>query len=429
MAVGAAVRRLRADLVPARGNERRYAAAVFVDSIGDGLFLTGTAVFAMRVVGLSGPEVGIAMSVAGVAGLVGASTLGALADRFGAKRMMMLMCLLEATGYLFYPFVGSFTTFTVLTALISVVAFGKGPAASALVSGITTGERRVRLRAQVRSLHNIAFTLGAGLAGLAFAIGTTPAYYALPLGDAVLVFCEVLLLLRLPEVMARREASGTRAFTALRNVPFLVTTALTSVLALHGSLIMVVMPLWIVERTTAPDVMISVLLVINTVLVVLFQVRASAGADTLPGSVRKAWTAAYVLVPGTLVVGLSSGMPQLVAMVLVAAGVALLTIGETLQSASSWGMAYELAPAQAQGEFLSTLEMSNAAQSIVGPALGTWLVLGFGFLGWAALGVLFALAAVLIGPAARATARSLARIYPEPATQPEPRADQTREAA
>jgi MFS family permease len=423
------LRKLRADLVPPAGNERRYAFAVFLDSIGDGLFLTGTAVFAMRAIGLSGPEVGVALSAAGVAGFVGASTLGTLADRFGARRMMLLMCLLEAAGYLFYLLVDSFASFTVLTCLIAVVAFGKGPAASALVSGITTGERRVRLRAQVRSLHNLSFTLGAALAGLAFAVATMPAYYALPLGDAVMVFAEALVVRRLPEVRAAREPGTTRAITALRNVPFLTTTALSSVLSLHGSLIMVVIPLWIVERTTAPDAVISVLLVLNTLTVVLFQVRATAGSDTLPGSLRKIKAAAYVLMPGCVVVGFSAGMPVVLAVVLVAGGVVLLTFGEILQSASSWGMAYELAPRQAQGEYLSALEMSLAAQSIVGPALGTWLVLGFGLAGWAVLAVLFGLAAVLIGPAARATARSVARLYPEPAPAADTGEPEIREAA
>jgi hypothetical protein len=278
----------------------------------------------------------------------------------------------------------------------------------------------VRLRAQVRSLHNLSFALGAALAGLCLGIGTLPAYYALPLGDALMVLAEVVIIRGLPETRAEGPPSTRRSFTALRNVPFLFTTALNGVLSLYGTLIMVVVPLWIVGPMAAPAPLISVLLLLNTVLVVLFQVRLSAGAETLDGSIRKARAAAAVLAVGCVVTGLSTGMPIVVGIALVCAGAILLTVGEMVHSGSMWGMAYELAPRQAQAEYLAGLEMSNAGQSIVGPAFGTWLVLTFGLTGWTILGVLFVLAAVLIGPAAHWTAARLAVLYPESKEPEEP---------
>jgi hypothetical protein len=417
--VFAVLRRLREDLIPAAGHERRYALAIFLDSIGDGLFLTGTTVFALRAVGLSAQEVGIALSIAGVAGFLGASTLGTVADRLGARRTMTVLCLLEAFGYLLFVMVGSFATFTAVSCFVAAAAFGKGPATSALVSVITAGERRVRLRAQVRSLHNLSFALGAALAGLCLGIGTLPAYYALPLGDALMVLAEVVVIRGLPETRAE-VSSKRRSFTALRNVPFLFTTALNGVLALYGTLIMVVVPLWIVGPMGAPAPLISALLLLNTVLVVLFQVRLSAGAETLDGSIRKGRLAAVVLAIGCVFVGLSSGTPLVVGISVVCVGAVLLTVGEMVHSGSMWGMAYELAPRQAQAEYLAGLEMSNAGQSIVGPAFGTWLVLTFGLTGWTILGALFIVAAVLIGPAAHWTAARLAVLYPESEAPEEP---------
>lgn len=69
--------------------------------------------------------------------------------------------------------------------------------------------------------------------------------------------------------------SDRRVLDALRNWPFLLTTCLTVVLAVHLSLITIVVPLWIVERTTVPQAMIGVLLVLNTLVAVTFQVHAS----------------------------------------------------------------------------------------------------------------------------------------------------------
>lgn len=414
-----AVRRLRDDLVPAAGNERRYALAIFVDSIGDGLFITGSVVFALHVIGLSAQEVGIAMSAAGVAGFLGASTLGMVADRFGARRTMMVLCTIEAVCTLLYTVASSFAAFTVVACLVAACEFGKGPASSALASAVATGGRQVKLRAQTRSLHNLAFTLGAALAGVSLAIGTLPAYYALPIGDALMVLTEVVAVRRLPEIRAAAEAAGRKAFTALRNVPFLAVTTLNAVLSLYVTAVLVVIPLWIVGPLGAPSTLISVLLMLNTVLAVLFQVRASVGSETLPGSVRNARRAAVALFLGCVVTGLSAGLPTVAAVGVVAAGVVLLTAGELMHSGSEWGMAYELAPRQAQAEYLAGLEMSMAGQAMFGPAFVTWLVLSFGLAGWTVLGVLFVLAAVLIGPAARWTARTLARMYPAEQAEPE----------
>ena len=132
---------------------------------------------------------------------------------------------------------------------------------------------------------------------------------------------------------------------------------------------------------------------------------------------RNARWASVVLLVGCVIMGLSIGLPTAAAVAVVAGGVVLLTAGELLHSGSQWGMVYELAPPQAEAEYLAGLEMSMAAQAMIGPAFGTWLVLSFGLVGWTVLGVLFVLAAILIGPAARWTAATLARIYPVPADE------------
>jgi hypothetical protein len=128
------------------------------------------------------------------------------------------------------------------------------------------------LRAQTRSLHNFAFSLGAALAGLSLAIG-----------DAAMVFTEVLVIRGLPEIRAAGAAAGRRSFTA-RATCRSSSSTLNAVLGLYITLVPVVVPLWIVGPVAAPAPLISGLLMLNTVLAVRFQVRASAGAETLSGA-------------------------------------------------------------------------------------------------------------------------------------------------
>jgi MFS family permease len=411
---GDSLRRWFRDVMPARRDERRYVMVTLVNNIGNGMFLPGTAVFATRIVGLRPQQVGITFALAGVAGLVAAATTGGLADRFGARRTALAAYLLQAVVYLLYCVVRSFPAFTLLACLASASNFCMRGANSTQVYAIVTErEQRVRLQAQARSMLSVGFSIGAGLAGLALAVKTTSAYYALAIGDAATFVAAAALTLRLPETPVTVGRSKRKALPALRNPPFLLATVLNAVLGIHVSLMMLVVPLWIITRTSAPSAIVGILLIVNTIICVAFQVRASAGADTLAGSVRKARWAAAMIMPGCLVVGMSGGVPVVLAIALLTAGYLFLTFGEVLQVASQWGMSYSIAPAGAQGHYLAAFGMSSAAQNIIGAGLAGLVLLNHGLGGWVSLGLAVVLAAAVLGPVIGWTARTVQRQHAE----------------
>ena len=65
---------------------RRLSTQSVLSAFGDGVFLTGSAVFT-QVVGLSAARVGLGLTIAGVVTFLVAVPLGKLSDRFGAKRV------------------------------------------------------------------------------------------------------------------------------------------------------------------------------------------------------------------------------------------------------------------------------------------------------------------------------------------------------
>src|SRR4051794_20791047 len=88
--------RLRArlrPLLPTGRAARVLAFASLVDATGTGLFLTGSALFFTRAVGLSTAQVGLGLSIAGVAGFACTLPLGALADRVGRRRTLVVLYL------------------------------------------------------------------------------------------------------------------------------------------------------------------------------------------------------------------------------------------------------------------------------------------------------------------------------------------------
>ena len=407
MAFGTLTRQARG-LIPAERSERRYVLTCLVNFAGTGLFLSGTVIFAIRVMRLSPQQISLGYSAAGLAALLTSGSVGSLVDRFGTKRVILIASSLQGIVDLGYCVLRSFPAFILLTCLTEALMASISVGMTAYASSLATGPERIRLRAQTRSMGNAGFGVGALLAALVLAIGTTPVLYLLPAGDSASCFALVALAISLPKGQgAAGKTPEQRPLPARRNLPFLIGAGLNSVLRMHESLILIVLPLWIVTRTSVPHPLLGLFLVMNTAGCVLFQVRASAGTENLAGSVRKIRLSAVVMLPACVLFALSGSAPAALAILVMTAGYAVLTATELFQGSGGWGMMYALTPPGAQGDYIGVYGMSGAVQQILGPAIGTWLVVRYGTAGWLTLAVMVLLAASLIGLVARWAARMM----------------------
>src|SRR5262249_47780046 len=147
-------------------------------------------------------------------------------------------------------------------------------------------------------------------------------------------------------------------------------TALDAVLALNATVLVIGLPIWVVTRTSAPASLVAVLLLLNTVLVIALQVRAAAGAESVPGAGRAlAWGG--VGVAGSCVLfATSAAVPGTVAVVavLVLAAV-VLTAGELWHAAGAWGVSFGLAPEETRGRYLAVFSLGLATAEVIGPVL------------------------------------------------------------
>ena len=85
-------------VLPPTKLERDLVWQCVLSAFATGTFLTGTAVYFTRIVGLSGAEVGLGMSIAAVVTLVLQLPMGRLADRVGAKPLWALASAVEAAS-------------------------------------------------------------------------------------------------------------------------------------------------------------------------------------------------------------------------------------------------------------------------------------------------------------------------------------------
>lgn len=386
--------------------------ASFVDSVGTGLFIAGSALFFTRVLGLSTLQVGVGLSLAGLAGFLGLVPVGWLADRIGGKRAVVALYLWRGCCFAVYPFVRGPEAFFVVAFLIGIAEWGGGPVIQSIVGAVEGNDSRVRTMAVIASVRNIGFSIGAVLTTLAVATDDVRAFSALVFADAVTFFAAAVLLSRLPATANSTTSSRrvSRPDIRVHDPPFLALAALNGVLFLHSILLTIGLPLWIATSTSAPPSLIGVVVVLNTVLVIALQVRLSRGSRDLRSAARRQHWAGWCLAACCLLIALTGGAGGVVLAVLIIAATVALTLGEIWQSVGAWSLSYALAPERQRAYYLSVYELGTSGASALGPVLLTWAVLDNGDRGWLGLAAFF----VLTGLAVALIAGRLRRSSPAP---------------
>ncbi|MFG1745160.1 MFS transporter [Micromonospora chalcea] len=416
----------RVSPLPPPGPLRTLAYATLVNTVGAGLWLGGGALYLTRDVGLSATSVGAGLTVAGLVGLSASVPLGALADRSDPRTLRAVLQVGQAVAALAYLLVGSFPAFLAVAVPEALLATGNLAVRAALVAAVGGPDGRVHAFATLRAVANLGITVGTALAGIALAVDTHRAYQVLVVGNAATYLLSAALLLRLPPQPAtdarrataarpapdaettpgamttgggtRRGPGARRRGGPLRDGRFLAVSGASAVLSTHVTVLVLVVPLWTVDRAGAPPPVVSAVLLANTVLTVLLAVRLSRGAERAAPAARKLRRAGLVLAAATPLYAATAAMPVLPAVVLLLVATAVWTVGDLWHGAAGAGLAYDLAPPGAIGAYQGADGLLAGLAQALGRGLLTLLVLGGGPVGWLVLGVVFA-AAGLAAPA------------------------------
>ncbi|WP_207938828.1 hypothetical protein [Actinomadura darangshiensis] len=194
------------------------------------------------------------------------------------------------------------------------------------------GTRPQEFRAYLRAVTNIGISLGALLAGWAVQVGTLPAYRLLVIGNAIALASSAAILFLLPRASPGRTVRGPRF--ALQDRPSLLLTALDGVMAIQFKVLTVAIPLWLVQATAAPRWLDSGTMVINTVIVIAFQVRASRNIDSPAASGTAYRRSGVAFLVSCSLISLSAGIPAWSAATLLMTAVVIHTIGELWHAAT-----------------------------------------------------------------------------------------------
>lgn len=235
----------------------RLAKQSLLFALGEGTFMTGSAVFFTQIVGLTAAQVGLGLTLAGVAAFVAAVPMGKLVDRYGPKLMWSLSALGQASLFALWPFIDSFAGYLTMAIVMDVVGSLGGAAYGAYTIDVLPPDERVSSRAYMYSALNVGFTLGSLLGGIALAFDSNRLLQGLPWFTTCAFVVNALAIRRLPNASHDERTPEERKVKLpgpgpLRNPGWLASTFFAGVLWTNQVLLNIVIPLWLVEKTDAP---------------------------------------------------------------------------------------------------------------------------------------------------------------------------------
>jgi len=397
---------------------RRLATQSVLFSTGEGAFNTGSAVFLTQVVGMSAARVGLAITITGVAEFLFAYPAGRVVDRFGPKRIWTMSTWGRALCFLALPFVGSFSEYLVVGLLFALSGSAGHSSYQAYVLDALPTKERIETQAYLYSALNVGFTLGAVIGGVSLAFDNLTIVRWTPLFAAALMLINGFWINRLPQAPHDlRVASGEARERppgpgALRNPGWMLVTFFNGTLWTNQVLLNIVIPLWLVEATDAPHVLLAWLFGTNTVLCIFLPAYTSKGVRNLEDAKRYVWISTAFFVGSCLITMVTDSTVGLVTVLLVWLGHVTVTGAELFVSGASWSFQAELMDPRRRGEYQGVADVSRTLGSMWAPALYTFLAISWGAEGWLVIGAIVVVASTAMMPSVRLAGNFAARHFP-----------------
>ena len=384
----------------------RLAGQSLLFATGEGAFLAGSAVFFTQVVGLTGAQIGLGLTLAGVAAFIAAYPMGKLADRIGPKRAWAVSAAGQGAMYAVWPFIDDFTGYVLMAIVMEVIGSLGGAAHGAYTVDVLPPTERVKSRAYMYSALNVGFTLGALLCGIVLAFESVTLLHVIPVFSTVAFLANAVFIGRLPKASHDLKSAEERREKVpgpgpLSNIGWLATSFFTGVLWTNQVLLHLVIPLWLVQKTDAPWVIVAFLFGTNTVMCILLPMAAARGITDNATALRAVRISAlFFMVTCGITLATHETIGTLT-IVLFFVGHVTLTGGELFLSAASWTFEAELMDPRRRGQYQGASELAGTLGRVWAPAAYTFLALTWGAAGWVVIAGIATVAAAGLHPSVR----------------------------
>jgi MFS family permease len=395
----------------------RLAGQSLLFALGEGTFMTGSAVFFTQLVGLSAAQVGLGLTVAGIASFLAALPMGKLVDRFGPKKMWAVSATGQAAMFAVWPFISDFHGYVLMAIGMEVIGALGGAAHGAYTIGVLPAGDRVKSRAYMYSALNVGFTLGSLVGGVALAFHSNELLHTLPWFTAAVFLVNAIAISRLPQAPHDERTPEDRQAKIpgpgpLRNLGWLLTTFFGGVFWTNQVLLNIVIPLWLVEETDAPRVLLAFLFGTNTVMCIFLPMAAARGVEDVPTALKAVRVSSTFFVISCLITLATHDTVGWTTITLVWLGHVTVTGAELYLSAASWAFEAELMDPRQRGAYQGAAELSSTLGRVWAPALYTYLAMNWGAAGWLVIAGIIVVATIAIHPSSRMARRFLEQHVP-----------------
>jgi MFS family permease len=394
--LGTWISEIKHQAVPKDHARRIMSLSTLINTFGNGLFMTVEVIYFTLIVGLSPAKVALALSIAGGVALSVSIPAGHISDRFGPRNIASLAMAIE--GLLMFALLSVHTYIPFLLVNMGMAVLGNisQTMRMATIAKLGEGEERVAIRAYQRAVTNFGISLGTIFAGIALAINTPLAYQLLLAGDALTFILAGYVFLKMPYFEPTVERGEPVTFQALRDKRFVGATALNAINSLHFVLQSVAIPLWVVRETTAPRWWVSVIMMVNTIAVMLFQVAASKGSGPVFAGAKLYRRASLAISFACILYSMSHGVGAITASAILILASAVHVYGELIGSAGSWSIGFGLADEKHQGQYQGVWSLSWGLGGTLGPAFVTLMAITLGQEGWFIMAAIFLMNGILM---------------------------------
>ncbi|MGZ4448759.1 MAG: MFS transporter [Nocardioides sp.] len=390
----------------------RLAVQSLLFALGEGTFMTGSAVFFTQIVGLTAAQVGLGLTIAGAASFLAALPMGKLVDRFGPKKMWAVSATGQAAMFALWPFITDFRGYVAMAVVMEVIGALGGAAHGAYTIDVLPPDQRVKSRAYMYSALNLGFTLGSLAGGVALAFDSNSLLHSLPWFTAAIFLVNGLAITRLPRASHDDRTAEERAVKVpgpgpLRNVGWLLTTFFVGVFWTNQVLLNVVIPLWLVQETDAPRVLLAFLFGTNTVMCIFLPMAAARGVEDVPTALRAIRVSSSFFVVSCLITLATHDTIGWVTIALVWLGHVTVTGAELYLSAASWSFEAELMDPRQRGAYQGAAGLSSTLGKVWAPAVYTFLAMNWGATGWLVIAGIIVVATLAVHPSSQLARRFL----------------------
>lgn len=343
--------------------------ASFIDRLGGAMLFPFFTLYLTRKFGINMTTVGVIFGLFSLSSVLGMTVGGALTDRMGRKRMLIMGLVMSALSSLLMGVIERVDLFVAAVFLVGVLADAAGPAQQALIADLVPEEKRASGFGILRVIYNLAVVIGPLIGGLLAVYN----YLYLFIADAVTSIITALIMhFALKETWVPKVEEGkppeTMAQTFKDYGKVLSDTVFTWFLLASTLMVLVYIQMNTTLAVYLRDVHgvdergFSYILALNAGMVVLMQIPITRRIEKRrPLMVMALGTLLYAI--GFAMYGFFS----LYALFLLA--MVIITVGEMFVSPVGQAIVARIAPEAMRGRYMAAFGFSWVIPFAVGPFL------------------------------------------------------------